>query len=195
MTMHAALLLLLASAPTANLPEPADTLRIKVGSNEVDGRIYRPHLARVRIRIGSATAPVTAEWTNELTLGDSAGRQVMHWVTRGRRTAPRGATVTWELRQTYDARSLAPLGYHFQNSAGVWSRLRIDGLKVEGEKRIAADSAPQPVSITLDQPGFFAGASDLLPAAVSLEPGTIMTFPAWTPSSSQAEMRVFSVLE
>jgi hypothetical protein len=171
-----------------------DTLHLEVGSKQIDGRIYRPHAARVRIRVGNPSAPVTSEWTNQLTLGDSAGRAVMRWVTRGARTTAKGDTVTWELRQTYDARSLAPLGYHFQNSAGAWTRLRIEGVRVRGEKRTPSDSTPKAVDMTLDRPGFFAGASDLLPPAVSLKPGTVITVPVWTPASAITETRVFSVL-
>lgn len=175
------------------VPAP-DTLRLEVGSKEVDGRIYQPHAARVQIRIGRADSPVVSEWTNQLSLGDSAGRTVMRWVTKGRRTTPAGAVVTWELRQTYDARSLAPLGYNFRNSNGVSTTLRIDGVQVRGEKRLAADSAPQPVEITLDRPGFFAGASDLVPAAVSLAPGTVMTVPLWSPSSAKTDIHTFAVV-
>jgi len=102
-----------------------DTIRLEVGSREVDGRVYAPHAARVRVHVGSLDTPPTAEWTNELTLGDSAGRPVMRWVTRGTRTAPGGGTVTWELRQTYDAVTLAPYGYHARSSNGGYTQLTL----------------------------------------------------------------------
>jgi hypothetical protein len=52
----------------------------------------------------------------------------------------------------------------------------------------------QPVDITLDRPGFFAGASDLVPAAVGLKAGSIMTAPFWSPAMEKAETRVFTVV-
>jgi hypothetical protein len=55
----------------------ADTIRLEVGAKQVNGRVYAPHAARVRVRVGGVDSPITAEWTNELTLGDSGGRPVM----------------------------------------------------------------------------------------------------------------------
>lgn len=172
---------------------PSDTIRLAVGSSQLDGRVYRPHAARVRIRIGDAAAPIVSEWTNQLTVGDSAGRQVHRWVTKGRRTPPSGPPIEWELRQTYDARTLAPLGYHYTSSNGSYSRLRIDGRSVQGEKRTPKDSTAQVVNETIDRPGFFAGATDLVPTAVGLKAGSVMTAPFWSPATTTAETRVFSV--
>src|SRR5687767_4958992 len=89
-----------------------DTVGFEVGSDAVDGRVYGPHAARVRVYTDAGGATPVSEWTNELTLGDSAGKRVMRWVTKGRRQGPGGQPVAWELRQTYDARTLAPMGYH-----------------------------------------------------------------------------------
>ena len=100
-------------------PAGGDTLRIEVGSPLVNGRVYAPHAARVRVRIGSDSAPLIAEWVNELTLGDSAGRQVMRLVTRGKRSSPNGDTVRTELFQTYDAVTLAPYGYLMRSSLTI----------------------------------------------------------------------------
>ena len=96
----------------------SDTVRLEVGSPEVNGRIYAPHAARVRVRVGEGDGRLVAEWTNELTHGDSAGRAVHRWVTKGTRFLPTGDTVQWELRQTYDAVTLAPYGYASRSSAG-----------------------------------------------------------------------------
>ena len=38
--------------PSAARTRAADTLRLEVGSPEVDGRVYKPHKALVRVRIG-----------------------------------------------------------------------------------------------------------------------------------------------
>ena len=105
------LALVVASATAPAVAAQTDTLRLEVGSEEVDGRVYKPHAARVRVQVGAEDSPPVAEWTNELTLGDSAGRPIMRWVTRGTRTAAGGNQVTWELRQTYDAITLAPYGH------------------------------------------------------------------------------------
>jgi hypothetical protein len=193
--MHAALCVLLAlpcPVATPAVPVASDTIRLEVGSKEIDGRVYKPHAARVRIRVGDG--PVTTEWTNELAIGDSAGRRVMRWVTKGTRPAPNGGTMTWELRQTYDLITLRPYGYHSTNSLGGFIQLALNGTNVRGTKKTPMDSAPQPVDITLDQAGFFAGASDLLPAAVGFKPGTIMLAPFWSPAMTKAEMRVFTVI-
>ena len=74
-----------AIGPTSVGPA-SDTIRIEVGSKEVNGRVYLPHAARVRVRVGGPDSPITSEWTNELTLGDSAGRPVMRWVTKSHAT-------------------------------------------------------------------------------------------------------------
>lgn len=170
-----------------------DTIRIEVGSSAVNGRVYAPHAALVRVRLGDSSR-VTAEWTNELTLGDSAGRPVMRWVTKGKRRSATGAEVTWELRQTYDAVTLAPYAYHSISSTGAFTRLTIEGRRVRGTRRAAGDTTTLPVDVTLDRPGFFAGASDLVPPAVGLKAGAVMTAPVWSPAMTRAEYRVFTVV-
>lgn len=191
---NATLLLLLAlpaCAPAASPGSavPADTLRLEVGSPEVNGLFFPPHRARNSVYIGDATTPVTT-WTNELTVGDSAGVRVMRWVTRG--TQSNGAT--WELLQTYNARTLAPLRWAMQSSAGADSRLVIDGTRVTGVWKGPSDAEPAPVDRTIPRPGFIASASDLVPMAVGLRQGLVMTAPVWSPQSTDVEVRVFTVL-
>jgi hypothetical protein len=156
--------------------------------------VYAPHAARVRVRVGAPDSPITAEWTNELTLGDSAGRPVMRWVTKGTRQAPTGGMMNWEIRQTYDAVTLAPYGYHATSSLGAFTQLTLDGTRVRGTKRVPGDTTVQPVDVTLDRAGFVASASDLLPAAVGFKPGTVIIAPFWGPAMTKAEMRIFSVI-
>lgn len=170
---------------------PADTLRLEVGSAQVDGRVYAPHAARVRVYVGDR---LMSEWTNELTLGDSAGRRVMRWVTKGTRAPASGPPVSWELRQTYDARTLAPYGYNSSSSTGGFTRLTIEGRRVRGIKRLPSDTTDQQVDVTLDRPGFFAGASDLVPPAVGLKASTVMIAPVWSPAMTQADLRIFTVV-
>ena len=185
-------------APPPAPPAPAaDTLRLEVGSPEVDGRIYAPLAARVIVRVGAPDGPQRAEWTNELTLGDSAGRRIMRWVTRGTQTPPGGgAPVTWELHQTYDAVTLAPYGFLRQASNGAHTQLTIDGRRVRGTTRTPADSTARPVDYEVDRLGFVASASDLVPLAVrgGMKAGMVMTAPLWSPGQPRAETRVFSVI-
>ena len=70
---------LLATLSTANA-QTSDTVFVEVGSSVIDGSVFKPHAARVRVYRGDS---LTAEWVNELVLGDSAGRKVMRWVTTG----------------------------------------------------------------------------------------------------------------
>ena len=175
-------------------PPPArDTIRLEVGSPQVDGRVYQPHAARVRVRIGSDTARVVSEWTNELSVGDSAGRQVHRWVTRGTQNTP-GGPVSWELRQTFDARTLAPLGYHRTASNGMYARYAIDGNRVRGVRKLPADRVESRVDVTVPRMGFIASASDLVPLAVGLREGTVMTAPVWGPNMPDSDLRVFTVV-
>lgn len=116
----------------------------------------------------------------------------MRWVTRGTQYAA-GTPVTWELRQTYDARTLAPYGYVSSRSTGAYTRLRIDGRRVQGTKRGANDAAEQAVDMTLDRLGFVASATELVPLAVGLKRGAVMTAPVWGPAMAKAEARVLTV--
>ncbi len=170
----------------------ADTIRLEVGSPEVNGRVYAPHAARVRV--WTATGQQRAEWTNVLTLGDSAGRPVQRWVTRGTSLTAAGDTVRWELRQTYDARTLAPYGIVRTSSTGAESALRIDGKRVTGTRRAGRDAPVETIDLTLDRPGFVASASDLVPLAAGLRQGRVMIAPIWSPGMAASETRVFSVL-
>lgn len=181
------------AAPEARA-QAGDTIRLEVGSPEVDGRVYRPHAALVRVRIGDPAGPVVREWTNELTLGDSAGRPVMHWVTRGMQNEGASAGATWELRQTYDAITLEPLAYNSLAGHGTHTILTIDGNHVRGERRAAGQTAAEPIDMTIDRPGFFAGASDLVPAAVGFRAGAVMIAPVWSPAMARAETRIFTIV-
>jgi hypothetical protein len=171
-----------------------DTLRLEVGSPEVDGRVYKPHKALVRIRIGDPAGPVVREWTNELTLGDSAGRPVMRWITIGKQNAGPNAGATWELRQTYDAVTLKPMAYDSRQASGAYMRLTIDGNRVRGVQRGPGQTEEQSIDRTIDRHGFFAGASDLVPAAVGFREGLVMTAPVWSPQMTTAETRIFTVV-
>lgn len=183
-----------AAVGRAQVPTPpSDTIRVEVGSPAVNGRVYRPHAALVRVRLG-ASDRVTATWTNELTLGDSAGRPVMRWVTKGTQQPGTDAEQTWELRQTYDAVTLAPYTYDFTSSTGAATRVTITGRHVRGTRRAPGDTTVHQVDVTLDRPGFFAGASDLVPLAVGLEEETVITAPVWSPAMTQAETRIFTVV-
>jgi hypothetical protein len=185
---------LLSACPAPDpCPPGADTLRLHVGSPEVRGQVYPPHFARNRVYRGAEGSPPVTTWTNELTLADSAGRRVMHWVTRGTRLTPVGDSVHWALLQTYDAATLAPHAYSLTSTDGAFTELAIDGRRVRGTRRVARDSAVQQVDLTLDQPAFIASASDLVPLAVGLCPGRVMTAPVWGPAMRNAEVRVFSV--
>jgi len=192
-------LLLIPPAPSAaerpGLLAP-DTLRVEVGSPAVSGRTFIPHAARVRVRIGDGEGDgrLTAEWTKELILGDSAGRPVMRWVTRGTQFAPGTPPVTWELSQTSDAETLAPRAISSHSSTGAAMRLTIEGRRVRGTRQAAGRAPVQRVDLTLTQAGFIATASDLVPLAAGLREGVVMIAPRWGPSLPDSELRIFSVL-
>jgi hypothetical protein len=188
-----ALLILLAvctATPPALAASPAaDTLRLEVGSPEVDALYFVPHRARNSVYIGDATTP-SVTWTNELTVGDSAGMRVHRWVTKG--TQANGNT--WELHQTYNGRTLAPLKWAQRSSSGADSRLEIDGTRVRGVLKGPGDAPANPIDRTIGRAGFIASATDLVPMAVGLRAGVVMTAPVWAPQSTNVETRVFTVL-
>lgn len=170
-------------------PEAPAPLVIEVGSAHVDGRFYPPHRARNRVYPPGASSAVTS-WTNELTLGDSAGVPVMRWVTLG--TQSNG--TTWDLRQTYHAITLAPIAYAYRNSAGAEKVFRVDGTRVVGHLRAPADSAVTRFDWTLPRLGFMANASDLVPPAVGMRAGAAMSVPVWSGTAEAPVQHVFRVL-
>lgn len=108
--------------------------------------------------------------------------------------SPSGDTIRWELRQTYDVVTLAPYAYDARSSAGTYTRLTINGREVQGVRKTSPDSAERAVFLQLDRPGFIASASDLVPLALTLDSGMVMTAPLWGPSMAASEMRLFRVL-
>ncbi|MCA9739124.1 MAG: hypothetical protein KC645_15970 [Gemmatimonadetes bacterium] len=192
MSVPAVLTALLVLTPTDGAsPIPADTIHLDVGAAQADGRIFPAHLARNRVYLAPDAPPVTT-WTNELLVGDSAGRPVQRWITRGVGLQAEGKGGTWELHQTYDARTLQPLTYFRTGSDGASLRLRVDGTRVHGVA-LSPGGAPEPVEWTLDRPAYFAGASDLVPMAMELAEGMIVTAPVWSPGMDATEVRVFEV--
>ena len=184
----------LAGAPQAATPAPAttDTLRIEVGSPAVNGSVYQPHRARVRVHLNSLDTPPTNEWTNELTIGDSAGRKVMRWVTLGRFDST--GSPGFDLRQTFDLVTLAPLGYKLKTRTGADISLAIDGNRMYGTRKLPNTPEPQPVDQVVPRMGFIASASDLVPLAVGFSPGKVFIAPVWGPNMATAESHVFTIV-
>jgi hypothetical protein len=185
-----------ASDAAAAQPAPNDTVRLEIGSREVDASYFEPHAAKVRVYVKSPTGEERkrAEWVNVLWPGDSAGIKVHRWVTTGTQIAANGATTNWELRQTYDARTLAPYGIARTASNGSASSFRIDGNRITGWRRANATAPQRDTTWTVEQLGFVASASDLVPLAVGFRPGKVMTAPLWGPNMPASEMRIFSVI-
>ena len=195
--MLALLALLVAGTPTA-IPTSAaiaapDTIHLTMGAPEVDARVYAPHRAKVTVRLGAPDGPVVAEWINELTHGDSAGRPVHRWITAGTQMPQNAPRSTWEIHQTYDAITLQPYAYHRFGSDGIEVQLKLDGRQVTGRRKgNTGDFAA--VAIELDQPGYVASASDLVPMAMKLSPGLVIVAPMWGPNMQRTERRVFTVI-
>ncbi len=172
----------------------ADTIFLEVGSPLVNGTLFKPHRARVLV-YGADGRTVMNDWINELTLGDSAGRKIMRWVTTSQPVAGNPNRPLSDLRQTYDAVTLAPYGYSLKVSNGATTQLTINGREVRGTRKTVNDSVAKPVSVDLDRAGFVASASDLVPVAAGMKIGAIMVAPMWGPNMQKAEDRVFVVLK
>jgi hypothetical protein len=171
--------------------QASDTIYAEVGSPVVDGRVFKPHAARVRIYRGDT---LVQQWLNELTIGDSAGRQVHRWVTTGEFVAANPNRPLSVLRQTYDAATLAPLGYSSTVNTGAYMRVSVEGNRVRGVRRTAADTTKIPIDHTIERPGYFSGASDIVPVAVGLKTGQVIVAPLWSPLARTPDYRVFTVL-
>jgi hypothetical protein len=183
-TLAVAFTLLLA----APLPA-ADTIRVEVGSPAINASWFLPHRARVRVHLNSLDTPPTNEWTNELTIGDSAGRKVARWVTLGQFDA--SGTPGFDLRQTFDHVTLAPLGYRLRTRAGADVSLAIDGNRVRGTRKLPNNPAVEQVDQLVPRMGFIASASDLVPLAMKFEAGQVVVAPVWSPQMATAESRIF----
>lgn len=181
--------LLLALAAQAG--GPADTIRLEVGSALVDGTRYLPHRARVRVHLNSLDTPPTNEWTNELTLGDSAGRRVARWVTLGQFDS--AGVPGFDLRQTLDHRTMELLGYRLTTRSGADIALAIDGRRMRGTRKLPNAAEVQQVDQEIPPAGFLASASDLVPLAAGFREGAIYLAPIWGPNMAAAELRVFTV--
>ena len=189
MTLMLALALAL---PAGDLTMATDTVRIEVGSPLLDGSVYQPHRARVRVHRNSLDTPPTNEWTNELTIGDSAGRQVMRWITLGQFDA--NGQPGFDLRQTFDLVTMAPLGYRLKTRAGADIALAIDRNRMHGTRRVPSSPDVQQVDQQIPRMGFIASASDLVPLAVGLEADKVIIAPVWGPNMPTAESRIFSII-
>lgn len=171
-----------------------DTTWIDIGSPAIDGSVFAPHRARVRVQVDGVTV---AEWVNELTLGDSAGRSIARWVTTGARLNADGSVDgRWQLRQTFDRVTLAPIAYERSNEGEVVARFTVEGKRVRGSRRMRADGPHEPMDLAIDRPGFIASASDLVPLAAGklLSAGSVMAAPFWGPNMTASELRVFTVV-
>lgn len=194
----AALTIGAATSPIALRPDrpvDADTVHVAVGSPLVNGTVYRPHVGRVtRLRIADGRTDTTAVWVNTLVIGDSAGRAVHRWYTRGWSGAPGGPRNRFDLWSTFDATTLALLGWHLKGGAGFEARLAVDGRSVRGTTRPPDAPAAQPVEFELPEAGFASGAADLIPYAVGLREGLTLTLPLWSPPGRKFETETWTVV-
>lgn len=172
----------------------SDTIFIEVGSPLVNGTMFKPHAARVRVYAADGKS-LTGDWTNDLVIADSAGRKVMHWTTTSNPIPTMPNRPLSVLRQTYDLVTLQPYGYNTQVSTGGYIRLALNGTQVTGVRKTVNDTAEVKVSVTLDRPGFVAGASDLVPVAAGMKLGAVMVAPMWGPNMQRTEDRVFTVVK
>jgi hypothetical protein len=187
------LLLSIAVALAAGEPlQSVDTVRIEVGSPLLDGSVYKPHRARVRVHLNSLDTPPTNEWTNELTIGDSAGRKVARWVTLGQ--FDENKVPGFDLRQTFDWVTMAPLGYRLKTRAGVDVSLAIDGNRMRGTRKLPNNPEVQQVDQVIPRMGFIASASDLVPLAMGMEAGKVIIAPVWGPNMATAESHIFTIV-
>lgn len=168
-----------------------DTIHLEIGSPELDGRVFEPHRARNRVYIGDSHE-IVSTWTNELTLGDSAGIPVMRWVSQSETLGSGGHT--WRLLQTYHARTMEPLGYWLTVTNGHETKLRMDGKRIHGTSRQDAAAPAEDYDRIQERRGFFANASDLVPVAVGLEAGRVLVAPFFHPSMDAPEERAFTVV-
>jgi hypothetical protein len=179
------------AAPARFSAPPGDTVVLEVGSPLVDGRVYRPHRARVRVHVNSLDTPPAREWTNELTVGDSAGRRVARWVTLGQFDST--GTPGFNLRQTLDHRTLELLGYRLTTRGGVDILLAIAGRRMRGTRKLPNNPEVQQVDQEVPPAGYLASASDLVPLAAGFKAGAIYLAPLWGPNMPAPEGRVFTV--
>ena len=191
--MSLVLALAIAAVQSPAAAAAADTIRIEVGSPLVNGRVYKPHRARVRVHLGSTDNPPTNEWTNELTLGDSAGRPIMRWVTLGQIDSATGK-AGFDLRQTFDLETMAPYGYLLSTKQGVRVSLAMDGKRMYGTRKQPKDSVAQQVDQAIPRMGFIVSASDLVPLAVGMAPGKVEVAPVWGPNMPNAESRIITIV-
>lgn len=168
-----------------------DTIFLSVGSPRVDARLFRPHAARVRVY--APDGRLVQEWDNELWVGDSAGRPVLRWSTTSRPVEGFPGRPMTRLLQTYDGITMAPLGFLSISGTGSYVSLAIDGNRVRGVRRANLRAALEEVDTTLETPGWFLGASDLVPIAAGLRTGELLVAPMWGPNLPGPEYRVFEV--
>ncbi|HXH05248.1 MAG TPA: hypothetical protein VNI83_01530 [Vicinamibacterales bacterium] len=120
---------------------PPDTPRTEIGSSAVDGEVYVPHSGRViRLLIDGEEVDTTADWLNRPEIGDSAGRRVQRWHTGGWSLGPGGKRVRFDLRSTFDAKTLAVLGWQLESGSGARIGFAVDGRAVHGTRKPAADA-------------------------------------------------------
>src|SRR5690606_1964800 len=97
----------------------------------------------------------------------------------------------FDLRQTFDHVTLAPLGYRLRTRAGADVSLAIDGNRVHGTRKLPNSTQAEQVDVQVPRMGFIASASDLVPLAMKFEAGQVVIAPVWAPNLPTAESRIF----
>jgi hypothetical protein len=109
-------------------------------------------------------------------------------------TTALGQPATWEMYQTFDATSIAPLSLRRGSSEGVDLQLVYEGRQVRGTRKVGAGAAT-PVAVELSRAAFPAAASDLVPMVVQLRKGLVIEAPVWQFGMPDVETRLFDVVD
>ncbi len=154
---------------------PGDTTTVSVGAAFVDGRIYRPHVARV-VRSVTRAGRITeqATFTNDLSIAQRDGSPVIVIRTQADSGVP---DPTWGLETVLDRRTMA-LRHWAMHSARRSITLDVDGAHLTGSAT-RPDSGSSPIDLTLAEPAYLDGVLDATIGAVSLRPGLVLRVPTF----------------
>lgn len=153
----------------------ADTVRVGPDTPELNGLRYADHsLATTVKRTHGDTTLSDVHYAIDVRHMTLDGRALVH-VTVG--ALPDQPDPRVDITTLLDPRTTLPLHYQIHTASGDMLDVGFQGTHITGTRRLAADSAPQKVDLTIPEPAFLGAYEDAALDAMPLREGMVLRVP------------------
>lgn len=190
--MVAGVCLLLGLMSSPAMGQSSEPVTIRLGDKSVDGRIFKPHLARITqssIRNGQTQLMWTA--TNDALLTEINGKKALRIVTEG--ASDIEPKRTWHGDILMFLQSLEPISYDWKISNGNSAIFKFEGTRIVGNLKNAVKNTEQKLDEDLGLMTTIGGIEDVVVGALPLKVGYSAKIPVYQLGQNGVQWKTYLV--